>query len=77
MMHNAVDSSQGRHGIFEDAIPLSKDQIRGNHHGFAFIALGQKGEEYFHLATVLLDIANILEDNTGEAIEHGESLWEA
>ncbi len=46
-------------------------EIRGNHHGSGFIALGQEREEHFHLITVMLDIADVIENDAGKLIELG------
>src|SRR5437588_12732274 len=45
VMNDAIYGSHRGHRVFEDVVPLAKDQIRRNDHGFAFIALRQEGEE--------------------------------
>ena len=40
MMNQTVNRRHGGHRILEDAFPFAKHQIRGDHHGLAFIALG-------------------------------------
>jgi hypothetical protein len=39
----------GRHRVFEGLIQLAKHQVAGDHDGTAFIAIGEQGEEHFHL----------------------------
>src|SRR5579863_501904 len=74
MMNKTINSSHGGHRIFEDAFPFTKDQISRNHHGFAFIALSQEREEHLHFVTILLDIADIVENHTGEFVQFREGL---
>ena len=71
MMDDAIDCRHRRHRVFEDVVPLAEHEIRGNHHGSGFIALGQEREEHFHLILVMLDIANVIENDTGKLIEPG------
>jgi len=77
VMLDAINGDQSGHGIFEDAIPLGKDQFGGQHHGFAFVALDQEGEENLYLIAILLDIADIILDDTGETIQLSQFLWES
>ncbi len=46
-------------------------EIGGNHHGPGFIALGQEREEDFHLITIMLNIADVIENDAGKLIEPG------
>jgi hypothetical protein len=62
VVNDAIDRRQRGHGIFEDAIPGGKHEIGGNEHRALLIALGQQREERLHLITVLLDIANVVQD---------------
>ena len=62
MMYEAVDGSGGSHGVFEDTIPLTEDEVTGDHQTSAFVPFGEKGEENFHLFGALLDITNIIQN---------------
>ncbi len=77
MMHDAINRGQGGHRVFEDAIPGGEHQVGGNHHRLVFIALGQEGKEHLHLVAIMLDVADIVEDDTGELVELGQFLWQA
>src|SRR5258708_6554004 len=68
VMNDAIYRRHRGHRVFEDLIPLAKNQIRRNDHRFVFIALGEEREEHFHLVTVLLYIADVIENNTGKFI---------
>src|SRR6266446_2309576 len=71
VMDDAIYCRHRRHRVFEDLVPLAEHEIRGNHHGSGFIALGQEREEHFHLITVMLDIADVIENDTGKLLEPG------
>ncbi len=76
MMNYTVNSCQSRHRIFEDAFPFAKDQICGNHHRFPFVALSQEREQDLHFITVVLDVADIIENHTGKLVQFREFLWQ-
>jgi hypothetical protein len=42
VVHDAIDGGHGGHRIFEDPIPVGKDQIGRDGHAASFIALGTK-----------------------------------
>jgi hypothetical protein len=65
VVNHAVDGSQSRHRIFENSFPFAEDEIGGNQHRFAFIALRKQRKEHLHFVAVMLDVANIIEDHTG------------
>src|SRR5260370_42589321 len=74
VMDDAIYSRHRRHRVFEDLVPLAEHEIRGNHHGSGFIARGQEREEHFHLITVMLHIAHVIEKDAGKLIALGEPL---
>src|SRR6266702_2103295 len=76
VMDDAIYCRHRSHRVFENLVPLAKDQIRGNDHGSGFIALGEEREEHFHLLAVLLDIADVIEDDAGELIDLSKLLGE-
>ena len=73
-MDDAVNGRHSGHGIFEDAVPFTEDEIGGNHHRFAFVALGQEGKEHLHLITIMLHIANVIQDDAGKLVQFGQFL---
>src|SRR5437588_13001592 len=76
MMDQTINSSHSSHRIFEDAFPFTENEIRRDHDGFAFIALSKEREEYLHFVTIVLDIADIVENHTGEFVQFRELLWQ-
>ena len=69
VMHEAVDGCHGGHGILEDLIPLGEAQVGGDHDRLLLVALGQEVEEGLHFLAGLLDIADVVNDDTVEALE--------
>ena len=63
MMHEPVDGGHSGHLVFEDLVPLGEDQIGTDHDAATFVAFGQEGEEHLHFLPVLLDVADIVEDD--------------
>ena len=61
VMDEPVNGRCGGHGIFEDLVPLTEDQVGGDHQALALVALGQKRQQHLHLLTVLLHIADVIE----------------
>ncbi len=74
MMHNPINRRHRGHRIFEDAFPLTEDEIGRNDHGFAFVALREKREEDFHLIAVVLNIANVVENDASEFVQFCQLL---
>ena len=72
VMHDTVNSGCGGQGIFEDLIPLRKNEIGGNHHAAALVAFRQQGEEDFHFVTGLLNVTDIVKDQECEAIQSAQ-----
>ena len=68
-MHHAIDGRCGRHRIFEDLIRFREHQVRGDHYALALKAFGKERKEHFHLRPVVLDVADIVERKTLEAVE--------
>jgi len=62
MMDQTINGRRRGHGVLEDALPLGKGQIAGNHHTAALIALSQQDKKHFHLLPVVLDIADVIDD---------------
>jgi hypothetical protein len=62
MVNDTVNGSCGGHGVFEDLIPLGKDQIGSDHHTATLIALSQLSKENFHFVAGLLDITDVIQD---------------
>ena len=77
-MHQTIDRCGCGHGVFEDPIPLTENEVAGDHETASFVALGQKGEQNFHLfGLLLLDVADLVEDDDIVAIELFEQCFES
>jgi|GEM_PF-2422616 len=76
-MHEAVDRGQCGHLVFENLIPLRKDEVGTDHDAAALIAFGQECEEHLHFLSVLLHIADIVENDDLVAVEFFEFRFQA
>jgi hypothetical protein len=76
MMHHAIDGGGCRHGVFEDSIPLTENEVAGDGDAFALVAFREKCEEHFHLIATLLHVANVIEDDEVECVECCEVAFE-
>ncbi len=74
MVDHPIDSGERRHRIFENSLPFAEDQVGREHDGFVLIALGEKRKEHFHLITILLNVANVIQNDTRKLVELGEFL---
>jgi hypothetical protein len=75
-MDEAVDRRRRGHWVLEGPIPLAEEEVAGDDHAPALVALGEEREEDFHLLAALLDVADVVEDDGVEAVEGGELLLE-
>ena len=69
MVDQPVNGGHGGHGVLENLVPFRKDQIGTDHEAAPLIALGQEGEEHFHLFAALLDVPNVVEGDDFEAVQ--------
>lgn len=76
-MHDAVDGGQRRHGVLEDACPLREDQVCRQGHAPMLVAFGEQGEQDLHLIAVMLNVADVVEHETVEAVELRQELRQA
>ncbi len=67
----------GGHRIFENAFPFAEHEIGADQHRFAFIALGKKRKKHLHFVAIVLNVANIIEDDTGIFVQLGQLLGQA
>ena len=74
VMDQAINGGHRGHGIFENALPFAEDEVGGDHHRFAFIALSQEREQDLHFITVVLDVADIVEDHTSKLVQFRKLL---
>lgn len=57
------------HGVLEDAVPLTKDEVAHDDEGPSLVALGEEGEEDLDLLGGLLDVPDVVEDEALEGVE--------
>ena len=77
MVHDPVDRRRGGHGVLENPIPLREHEVGGDHDALALVALGEQGEQHFHLRAVVLNIADVVQYQALDAIELPEFAREA
>ncbi len=68
-MHQSIDGCRRGQRVFKDALPFREDEVAGQQHAAAFVAMGQQREQYFHLLAALLHIAQVIDDQSREAIQ--------
>ena len=76
-MDQAVDGGCGCHGVFEDALPLAEGQVARQQDAASFIALGEEREQDFHFISVVLDVADVVDDERVVACQAFEEPLEA
>ena len=69
MVDHAVNGGSGGEWVLEDLVPLGKNEIGGNDDTASLVPFGQKGKENLHFLLILLNIAKIIQNNHGEAVE--------
>jgi len=74
VMHHPVHGGHGGHGVLEDLSPVGEHQVGGDDHAAPLVAVGQQGEEHLHLLPVVLDVADVVQDQRGEGVELGQLL---
>jgi hypothetical protein len=52
-------------------------EIGGDQHRFAFIALRKKRKKHLHFVAIVLNVANIIQDDTGIFVQLGQLLGQA
>src|SRR5215471_20702515 len=57
--------------MLEDALPFAEDEIGREHERFAFIAFAEKSKQHLHFIAILLNIAQVIENDSGELVERG------
>ena len=77
VVDHAVDGRHGGHGIFEDSFPFAEHEIGGDQHRFAFIALRKKRKKHLHFVAIVLNVSNIIQDDTGIFVQLGQLLGQA
>lgn len=74
MVHDAIDGGHRGHRVLEDPVPFREHEVGCDDHALAFVTFGQQRKEHFHFVPVVLDVTDVVEDQTFEAIELGKFL---
>ena len=74
VVHEAVNRSRGSHRVFEDTFPLRERQVARDQNAATFVPFSQQSEQYLHLLTALLYVAEIIDD---QSFERRQALDEA
>src|ERR1035437_5837240 len=77
VMDQAIHRRHRGHRVLENLVPLREDQIAAQQHAAPLIALGQKGEEHFHLLPRLLHVAQVVQNNGLKAVQLLEQFIQA
>ena len=62
VMHQAVDRRCCRHRIFEDLVPFAERQVARQQNAPSFVAFGKQREQHLHFLSVLLHVAQVVDD---------------
>jgi hypothetical protein len=73
VMDQPVDGRSRHHRVLKDLFPLAEREVAREHDTATFIPFSQEREEHFHLVTVLLDVADIIDN---EHLDFRELLQE-
>ena len=68
-MDQSVDSGCCGHRVFEDAVPLRKNEVARDHDAATLVALRKEGKEHLHLVALLLHVSDVVENDHLEAVE--------
>src|SRR5437867_1175298 len=75
-MYETIDGRGGRHGVLEDSVPLTEDEVARDEHGAALVALGHQREEHLGLLGRLLHVPDVIEDQEVVDVERTEGPWQ-
>jgi hypothetical protein len=56
---------------------LTEDEVTADQYALTLIAFREEGKQYLHLVTVLLEIADVIEDDDGIATEATQFFFQA
>ena len=75
-MNHPINGRSGGQGVLEYPIPLREHQVARQQKAAALIPLADECEQHFHLVTVLLDVANVIDDDGIEPVELAQFIRE-
>jgi peptidase E len=74
VVHDAIDGGQRGRRVFEDAFPLAEDEVGRDAHAVAFVPLAQEREQHLHFVAVVLDVADVIEEDARVPIQLGQQV---
>src|ERR1700728_1766234 len=75
-MHETIDCGGGRHGVLEDSLPLTEDEVARDEYRAALVALCHQREEDLGLLGGLLHIPDVIENQEVVDVERAEGPWQ-
>ena len=64
MVNQTIDRRRRGHGILEDTLPLRESQVARDQHASTLVALRQQSEQNLHLFAALLDITQVVDEQS-------------
>ena len=76
-MHASVYRRSRRHGVGEDLLPLTEDQVGRDAQGATLVALGYQGEQRLGLISALRQVAQVVYGQQIEVVQLTQQLLNA
>lgn len=73
MMYKSVNRGGGRHGIFENLVPVREGKVAGDNYTAPLVAFRKENEENIRLIASLGYVGQVVDDESLKAVE---SLYE-
>src|SRR5437870_6632127 len=68
VVHQPVDGRRRGHRIFENGFPLRERQVARDQDAATLVTLRQEREQYLHLLSALLHIADVVDEESLETV---------
>ena len=69
MVDQPVNGCHRRHRILEYLVPFREHQIAAQEYAPPFVAFSQKREQHFHFFPVLLDVAQVVQNDRVKLVQ--------
>ena len=76
MVDQAVDSRRCGHWIFENADPVTEDQVARDHNALSFVPFSKESEKDFHFIAALLNVPNVIKNDGVVRIKRSKLAFE-
>ena len=74
MVHQTVNRCRRGHRVLEDLFPVGEDQVRCDQDAATFVPVGEQSEEHLHFVTAVLNVTDVIDDESVELVESLEFL---